>query len=163
VVPQLGDSVLAGLLLFAGAVVVSVWLGRQWRRAFGIRVATVLVNVVVISLALVHGIHDPYTREYHGPTVPCCGLISPNGTAVTEIRPYDSEGRPLTDVQLYDQYGNPLEVGGDRPLRFREDGTPAQNVYPIDPAPDGLEGEVLPGPVAPLLPRRSGSPSSPTP
>jgi hypothetical protein len=158
VLPRLEDSLELGLLLLLGAVLVSVWIGRRRSAHPGIRAAVVALNVAVLFLAFVNGIQYPDT-DGNEVSYPCCGLISPAGNVITDIRPYDSEGRPLSDVQLYDQYGLPVEVSTDRLPRVREDGTVGQNVFPISPAPDELNGEVRPGPVAPLLPRPSVSPS----
>ena len=117
VVPRAGDSVAVGLLLVVGAVVVSVWLAHQWRRAAGIRVATVVVNAVVLFSAMVNGIADRYPEGYELPPS-CCGLISPSGSEITDISP----------------------------PRVREDGTTGQNVFPVNPAPDRENGETLPHP-----------------
>jgi hypothetical protein len=108
--------------------------------------------------------------------------LSANGEQVSNVFPYDSQGRPLAGVQLYDQDGHPLEIGEDD--RYYDDGsgsggelvpgseagTPARwNVYPMqvrkaNPVNGELEGvEKLPPPFTAVPPLIAAPTSGATP
>jgi hypothetical protein len=154
--PYVEESAVLGLLLLIGCTVGSVWIGRNWHRP---RAAVIALNVAVAFLGLVGAFTFTFVSA-SGAVADgtCCGLNGPNGV-VTDIHPYDSQGRPLTDVQLYDQWGNPLEVPGYGPPRVRQDGTSGNNVFPLYPTPDVTMGESAPASVAPILPRPTASPT----
>jgi HAAS domain-containing protein len=48
--------------------------------------------------------------------------LQDRGTFVTNVFPYDAQGRPLTGVQLFDQDGRPLTVNRDARLRWSDQG-----------------------------------------
>jgi hypothetical protein len=116
----------------------SVLLGRRSvadprLRWAGIAASVAAVVALLLFLALVgsadgSGVEEPY------PASDTSGL-----SGVTNLYPYDKDGRPLTDVQLYDQDGNPVELTGDtdssgnlltRVPRTATDGLVVPNVYP---------------------------------
>jgi hypothetical protein len=92
-------------------------------------------------------------------------------TGVTNLYPYDQDGRPLTDVQLFDQDGHPVDLTGTTDLsgnritqvaRRTADGQVVNNVFPqrqtvedpMNPSADGLPAQlpvVPPGVRAPKL------------
>ncbi|GAB3600095.1 hypothetical protein GCM10027446_33060 [Angustibacter peucedani] len=110
-------SGLLGWVLAAAAVVVSVELGRGRWTNDAVRVLTVLGNVVAVLVLLVFlgsqssGGNDSvsYDGPYPGDALQD-GVVTNNGSTVTNLFAYDGEGRPLTGVQLFDQDGRPLAV-----------------------------------------------------
>ena len=128
---------LPGLAMLAVLLVpVSVVLGRReasepWLRWAG-PAASIAIAVVALffTSAILTGGADP--QPY--PVQDSSGL-----SGVTNLHPYDRDGRPLTDVQLYDQDGRPVELTGDadssgnlltRVSRTTADGVVVGNVYP---------------------------------
>ena len=103
-------------LAAAVAVVVSVELGRgRWQQEV-VRVLTVVGNVVAVLVLLVflgsHSIGGSDLRgqgQYVDEPAPT-GVLQHDGSTVTNLYAYDSQGRPLAGVQLFDQDGNPLSV-----------------------------------------------------
>lgn len=109
-------------LVFALAVVISVWLGRRassHRQTSGEHVLVLLGNVVaVLGLAAVIGTlasrgvlgnDDEVYREdasFLG-AVPT-GAFHEDGTQITNLYPYGADGRLLENVRLYDQDGRPF-------------------------------------------------------
>jgi hypothetical protein len=84
-----------------------------------------------------------------------------NGEPVTDIVPYDSQGRLLRDVRLYDEQGRPLEVG---PENRWYDGTtdpPPWNVYPQNLPQEGVAPRAEP--TASAQPTPADTPSVPVP
>jgi hypothetical protein len=93
-----------GWLLTAGLIVLSIRIGAitprlpGWSR-YAIVPATVLVVVIgFASLSTGTPPADP-------------SVTYDRWSQVTDVFPYDSNGRPLSDITLYDQYGNPLLFG----------------------------------------------------
>ena len=107
--PRIEDNELLAVLLLAGAVLGSVWLGRRGpltrplhRYALRAGTAALLLFAVVgffeiDSESRQSGYLDvQYVNEYGG---------------VADVFVYDADGRLLRDVQLYDQNGQPLRFG----------------------------------------------------
>lgn len=118
VVPSLGPWGLP-LLLVAVVGSVLVGLGRVWPGRGGVvaRVVLLLLNgfaVLVTPLCLAS-----YTSAadvegwYDGEAVGTVEGLSHDGVAVTNVYPYDAQGRPLVGVQLVDQDGRRLPVAAD--------------------------------------------------
>jgi hypothetical protein len=89
---------------------------------------------------------------------PVSGLRT-DGEEITNIFPFDADGRPLRDVYLIDQDGLPVEASSDdspylEPTLPRDgDGNPVTNRYPqvqhqVDPA----TGQRSPGPTPEFRP-----------
>jgi hypothetical protein len=130
------------LVVLAVFVVVSVQLGRgAWRtgdlvqRSVLARLALVGLNafaVVALPVAFAHavdGIAEQHAWEYNNGPDATSILVNGNGERVTNIYPYDANGKPLKGVQLFDQDG--LQI----PLPFAEDNAPSDRqdgmtVYP---------------------------------
>jgi hypothetical protein len=111
--PEIGPTLLPGLLLLAGSVAASVQVGRHappsgtWRSL--VTVANVGLFLFALSLA-----GQVQQRIYSGPvmvysTPPGQCLVNGDGTTIDNLYPYDAEGRPLGPVLLYDQDGRPLD------------------------------------------------------
>jgi hypothetical protein len=166
--PRFGDSVLVGLLLAVGAIALSVWVGRRTGRRRWVSRAVLLTNLVVAFMTLVAllDIQERYAQQEATYYWPVSGeLAGPNGR-ITDIRPYDRDGRPLSDVQLYDQNGIPIDLEGPNAYRYRPDGTTWGNVFPqFELAPGEYAGPVQPlGPApTPSVTTPVQSPGAPTP
>lgn len=125
-------SDLAGLAAVVVGVVLSVQLGRgrwwpadAWRRNAGLRVVLLGLNVFALVMfpvvlnGLDHGSTARFSQGYdHGyqdgsrdirDSGPKAGLYL-DGTWVSQIYPYDAQGRPLVGVQLFNQVGEPINV-----------------------------------------------------
>lgn len=147
VVPRLGGSGEAGVLVIAVAVAVSVWLGLQARRhGSPFPRASALANAVLV-LAIVptaaefgntHG-YDALVAAASTPTP--APAVPPgvwnDGVAVANIYPFSRDGRLLHDVLLYDGAGRPIEVRstrGEDPNRrwvVTNGNVPLFNAFPI--------------------------------
>lgn len=132
-VPHLGG---AGWLVLVAAIAGSVQLGRGrfWpggSRGVLARVVLVGLNVVAVIVALAavdransdsrywdgygsgyeHGLADGNgASERPADDQEPTGSLRFDGKAVTNVYPYDAQGRPLAGVQLFDQSGKPLTV-----------------------------------------------------
>jgi len=127
-----------GLVLLLAVIVLSVQLGRHtplpvaWQRFVVAAWNVVAVLVLLPMLFTSNGDSYPVTSD-GGYTSPGLNL---GGGAVTNVFPYDSQGRPLTGVQLYDQDGRPLETDENNRTSYDE-ATGAE--YTLVPgSPDGL-------------------------
>lgn len=160
-----GDEV--GFLLVLAAIVVSVEVGRRLH-TFGRRqrTTTTVVNVLAV-LALLPVLWQTTASSgydagsgYVDQTPP--GL-SYNGAAVSNVFPYDAQGRPLEGVQLYDQQGQALEIGEADRTQFDTNGNELRllpgtaagmpqrwNVFPLREQQMGtatdIDGNPVPGP-----------------
>jgi len=116
----------------------SVILGRRSvadrrMRLAGVAASVAAVVVLLLFVAVVMVAGDTGPQPY-----PIVTDTSGLG-GVTNLYPYDKDGRPLTDVQLYDQDGNPIELNSEtdstgnlltRVPRTAGDGLVVTNVYP---------------------------------
>jgi hypothetical protein len=129
IVPTL-RGVVPGVAVTIAATVVSVqigrgrwWPGRRVRTSPAARVLLLALNAFAVVMApLVLGQFPGAGTPRYGDTgavysVPPAGLQS-QGSYVTNVFPYDAQGRPLTGVQLFDQDGSPLTVGRDGRFDF---------------------------------------------
>jgi len=116
--PQPADSPVLGLLLVLTGIGLSVWLGRSadrnfWRRSgTATNVALIVLLAIATLTASPSGVESTFSVEQRQ------FLVSQHGP-VTNVYPYDSEGRPLEGVLLFDQDGNPLRVN-DRGFQAHE-------------------------------------------
>jgi len=114
-VPRLLGSTLLGLLAVTAAVAGSVALGRRGTRSRATRGLLAAGNaaLVVVALLLVAELgdseaSDDYRREFATTSAgPVSGLRS-DGKELSNIFPFDAQGRPLPDVYLVDQDGDPV-------------------------------------------------------
>ena len=187
--PGLEPRSAAQLVILVGILVASVQLGRRsadgravrWRwPVLAANVLALLALPYALQAASVPTVYTEMTQPVAA--VPGDGLYL-NGFQVTNVRPFDAQGRPLTGVQLFDQDGNPLEVrpnssnntavapGGltESLPRLDANGEARWNVFPLDqratdplspPEPVPTAVDPLPDAVAPPSP--SASPTAPT-
>jgi HAAS len=154
-VPTILGSQVVGLLAAGAAVVGSVALGRRGTATRRGRRLTFAANAALglFALVLFGGIgaarvtDEPTYDEYmvsgsYPESLP--GLRS-DGREISNVHPYDANGKPLKGVQLYDQDGLPLvATHGDNPelesrLPLDANGNTIANRYPreqyqVDPA-----------------------------
>ena len=168
-----------GLVLLVAVIVLSVQLGRHtplpvtWQRvtiaAWNLIAAVLLLPLLFASNGGSYGISD--SGDYSSPG------LNLDGGQVTNVFPYDSQGRPLTGVQLYDQDGRPLETDENNRSAFDDStGTeftlvpgsptglaPRWNAFPLQQRRIDPDTGTL-GPVQPAAPPLSGVPlvGSPT-
>ena len=147
----------------------SVLLGRRSQVDLRLRVAEVAASVGAVAALVLFGaaavpsgagIPEPY------PAVQDTSRVA----GVTNLYPYDKDGRPLTDVQLYDQDGNPVDVTGRTDIsgnriaqvaRRTADGRVVNNVFPqqqtvedpSNPDADGVPAQLPVVPPAVRAPR----------
>jgi hypothetical protein len=106
--PELGGNRALGLLLFVALAVPSVALGRRTQTGAArwlVRAGNVALGVYAVVFA------TWFYTDRAGPelvTPVPIGVTSLDGGEITDIYPYDADGRPLHDVRLYDQNGNPI-------------------------------------------------------
>jgi hypothetical protein len=113
----------ARVLLAVVAVVLSVQLGRgawgtgRWHRPLFGRLVLVALNVLAILLlpVLAQRLIAPpawaYQQSYADPLLNDDVAVFSGGHQVTNIYPYDAQGKPLVGVQLVDQDGRGLNLG----------------------------------------------------
>lgn len=113
--PRLGGSTLAAVLLLAATVVGSIWLGRRssgftrWPR-FAVNVATVL-----LFLFGVVGFYEADQRSHLSGGYDYQPVYEPNPYAgVEDVYVYDRAGRLVEGAQLFDQNGQPIRLGYPR-------------------------------------------------
>lgn len=132
---------LGGLLLLLVAILISAQLGRRApspdRRE---RVLVTVGNVVAVLflLPVMFSASGPYPEAYGSPQTvnedyPWAAGLNNGNQAVTNVFPYDAEGRPLTGVQLYDQDGRPLEVAEENRSGFDESTQQSFDLVPGSP------------------------------
>ncbi|MBE1484932.1 HAAS signaling domain-containing protein [Plantactinospora soyae] len=168
--PRLGGSGLAAILLLAVTVTGSIWLGRRTDR-LGQRPRWILHlgTVLLVCFGLVgffeadgratdgyNGYSPVYTDQYSG---------------VQDVYVYDSEGRLLTDVRLFDQNGEPIRLGNpwcEEAQQRLQPGPdyvdPMRQPYPY--CPQGAPFQVRPTAPPTLVPTASAEPTEsvgPTP
>lgn len=158
-----GGVLLLALLLVPASVV----LGRRTRRDPGWRWAGYAASAAsVLLVVLVAGVTTVSVEGGTSAVSPEPAQDQPAGLdSVSNLYPYDKDGRPLTGVQLYDQDGNPVELQVDtntdgavltRIPRRTTGGDIVRNVYPqqqvastTDVDGSTRQREVTPPPVHP--------------
>lgn len=179
-VPALLGSALVGLAATAVAVFASVSLGRRHHGEPRPRWVILVDALVVIGTLLAAGV----VRQHVGPQyvfseaapMAAGGVSHPDGTQITNLFPYDLDGRLLDGVLLYDQDGRPVTVGDGDPYsdsglpletdyRLDANGAEIPNLYPLDQRiqewryqPHGSESTLEEQPVRPpaIVPPRLG-------
>jgi len=114
-VPSLFGSTLLGLLVTAGAVVGSVAIARRGATTRRARRLRLLANtgLAVFALIFLGGLAvGTSVTVTPTPAVAQGKFFVPglrqNGVEISNIFPFDAQGRPLHDVYLVDQDGNPI-------------------------------------------------------
>jgi hypothetical protein len=156
--PRLDGSVLAGLVLLAGTVLASVWLGRRspglrgWPRRM-LRLGTAALLIFSFAMLLnvdQHASSDQFSSYQEV-------SVDHRYDRIEDVFVYDQEGRLVRNAQLFDQNGVPIRLGW--PTCLSADGTmpPPRNAYPY--CPDRVPfGAPAPAPPAPTV----SAPAAPT-
>jgi hypothetical protein len=168
-VPRVDNSHTLGLLVLAGCLVASIWLGRRtpslrrWPR-----LAVHAGTLVVLGFALIALVDlENRNSSYYEPT------YNDPYSHIQDVYVYDAEGRLLEGVRLFDQNGIPIQLGyqwcGDGTVRyFDQQGLQVPVPKPTDTYPHCPQGAPfrLPAPTltvpAPADPTVPASPA-PTP
>ncbi|GAB3139557.1 hypothetical protein GCM10027290_08940 [Micromonospora sonneratiae] len=167
--PRLGGSFLAAVLLLVTCVTASVWLGRRssgltrWPR-WTLNVATALI--AVFGVALFTSVDSDSNGIGYYPS-----SVDDPYQHIQDVYVYDSEGRLVEGARLFDQDGQPIQLGWPwcaSAQREQEFGDPTRRTYPYCPesAPFRLRQPgptVTPSPTAPSVPEPTDSPSAVTP
>jgi hypothetical protein len=168
--PRLGDSTIAGLIILAVFVVGSVWLARRepgmgrWpRRTVQVVSALILLFGIVQFFSL--GASRPWTAE-PGAIV---HYEDPYGY-VSDVYVIDRDGQLLRDVRLVDQNGTPITIGWAHCDEAAEEfGSGGEWVPTYPRCPDDLPWwlehvtEPLPSPTAAPAPTTPAPDPSPAP
>ncbi|MEH1015359.1 hypothetical protein V6U90_19870 [Micromonospora sp. CPCC 206060] len=153
--PRLGGSALAALLLLGVCVVASVWLGRRaaqlrrWpRRLVGAAGAVLAVFAVVGFFEADQDVVDSGYEYYATP-------VAHDQYRVRDVYVYDSEGRLITGARLFDQDGTPIRLGVPDCLEQTEppvvsDRVPVVPAYPHCPERAPFRFGPLPAPTPPV-------------
>jgi hypothetical protein len=159
--PRLGGSTIAALVLLAVFIWLSIRLGRRSDRLSRWPRRVVFAGGALLLIMAVVGFVNADQRARHG-QLEYVTVHDDRASSIQDIYVYDSQGRPLTDVWLLDQDGRPLELGWwrcERPLLAAKEAYLAQRLgrltYPHCP-----QYAPLPAPPAPTAPP---SPTSPGP
>jgi hypothetical protein len=146
--PPVFGSALVGLVTAALFVLLSLREGRQNRAAGGATGVRRWVRWGVAVVCLIGAVAMPDRMQpplYNSagttfaPAPPC---LNHAGDPITDVHPYDRDGRPLADVRLYDQNGRPLVPCGL--------GTPS--ISALGPVPVPLTSILPPSPPVPTEP-----------
>ncbi|HLU32669.1 MAG TPA: hypothetical protein VKZ74_01420 [Natronosporangium sp.] len=181
--PRLGGSTIAGLVILAGFVAGSIWLAhrgdrlRRWQRR-----AVQITSAVLVLFGLAGLIGVDENQRWGWPGAPIYVSEDPYGH-VDDVFVVDGEGNLLTGVALFDQDGNPIDIGNtwcSDTAEYEQDG---RYVIRYPRCPDNLpwwlnpmfqrEGETavasptpLPtpdAPASPVDPTEPGGPADPSP
>jgi hypothetical protein len=152
--PRLGGSSLAGLLLLTVCVAGSLWLGRRtptlspWRRR-----AVGLSTGLLALFALVGFVDLDQRRDGDGYYYEPSSAETPY---IRDVFVYDGQGRLVPGARLFDQDGNPIRLGDP----YCTDGTgvqveqekPVLPTYPYCPSAAPFRFEAVPAAPAPTGP-----------
>jgi hypothetical protein len=138
------------------AVVASVAVGR-WSVSGGRSRLVWLANLAIVPLALVAVVAMGDGRSDFGEPsttyIRSTGYVATDGTPLTNIYPYDAQGRLLDGVLLYDERGMPIDLrqqSSDAGVRtdvpLGADGQPITNSFPYRQEPLGTGGTAVPPP-----------------
>ena len=112
--PRIGGSEVVALLLLAGAVLGSIWLGRRsftfterWPRWALYAGSTVLVLVAIGGFASA----DSSSRDSNYSDVNYDSNSGNSFGGVQDVFVYDEQGRLVTGARLFDQEGNAIQLG----------------------------------------------------
>jgi hypothetical protein len=110
-IPRLGGSTLAGLVILAAAIAGSVWFARRtpqlgrWPRRVVFVASAFLVLVGIAGFAGIDA-----EQRWGWPTGTDYVSVNPY-EGVADVYPVDQQGRLITGVTLLDQNGNPIHIG----------------------------------------------------
>lgn len=163
-IPRPFGSRVLGVLAVAGAVAGSVALGRRGTSRRGwVALGNAGLGLFAVLMLLELGAGEAYDDQYHPEFVttysePALGLRA-NGREITNIFPFDADGKPLQGVYLVDQDGDPVvATRNDDPslearLPLDGAGSEVENRYPqVQQQLDPATGERVPGPTPEFRP-----------
>lgn len=161
--PRLGGSEPAAVVILVGFVLGSIWLGRRSVRLARWPRRLMLAGTAILAVFALAGFAEA-DQQARGRS----DMYSPvNGNPyhdIGDVYVYDSEGRLLTGVRLFDQNGEPIELGYMR-CQEENEGMATSDwkiaSYPRCPqnAPFTIRPEELPGIPQPATPTPGASPS----
>jgi hypothetical protein len=162
--PRLGGSGLAAILLLAATVTGSIWLGRRTDR-LGRRPRWIVhVGTVLLVFFGLVGFLEADSRATGGYNNNYSPVYTDQYSGVQDVYVYDSEGRLLTDVRLFDQNGEPIRLGTpwceeaqDRLQSGPDFVDPMRQPYPY--CPQGAPFQVRPTAPPSLPPSGSAEPT----
>ncbi|MDI5937256.1 MULTISPECIES: hypothetical protein [unclassified Micromonospora] len=130
--PRLGGSTLAALLLLGVCVVASVWLGRRTAALTRWPRIALWAGTAILAVFAFVGFVDADDRL--GWNESGYESTSVDAPYIGDVFVYDSEGRLVENARLFDQNGNPIRIGYPECERagLPESG-PALPVYPYCP------------------------------
>lgn len=107
-VPTVSNSKVLGVVVLAIAIPISVQLGRRSLRGVG-RALIVAGNLLAAAILIptIGAVSNVTYYASDAQAVPAQGVYN-DGHLVSNIYPYDGQGRPLDHVRLYDDSGQPL-------------------------------------------------------
>lgn len=121
----LGDDGFIGIpadldqwIIWFAVILTSLWvgsakLGRRWSRVRAITVALALLPMAITFYGIAEGTIQTFDQLRNGNRgARTTGLIY-NGTPVTNIFPYDTDGNLLENVTLIDDLGRPLNSAAE--------------------------------------------------
>ena len=144
--PSVAGSTIVGLILVGAACVVSVRWGRRSGDDERRRRLTVVANVllIVLSLQALNALRFDRRQEFVPVDDHRAGqLTGTGGQIITNVYPYDREGRLLTGVTLHDQDARPIITGSSA------DGIQSFPIGLSPPAPPFASTTTAPPPEAP--------------
>lgn len=180
--PRLDGSVFAGLVLLAGTVLASVWLGRRsaglrgWRRQ-AVQIGT--AGLLLFSFVTLVTVDQRASADQFGGYQEIS--TDRRYDMIQDVFVYDEQGRLVTNARLFDQNGVPIRLGWPTcpdgtgavpPPRYVYPYCPQQAPFappvpssaaPTPPAPGGSATPAPTGSVAPGTPAPSGSAPAPEP
>jgi hypothetical protein len=126
--PRVGGNALVGLVLLAGFMVGSVWLGRREYRLSRWPRRALYAGTAVLVLVVLIGFFDADDR-LRGPAYYEVVNDDPYGD-VGDLYVYDQNGQLQRGVRVYDQNGDPIVFSGSAPCDVSMD---PGNIYPRCP------------------------------
>ncbi|WP_435823600.1 HAAS signaling domain-containing protein [Micromonospora haikouensis] len=156
--PRLGGSTLAALLLLGVCVVASVWLGRRTAALTRWPRIALWAGTAILAVFAFVGFVDADDRL--GWNESGYESTSVDAPYIGDVFVYDSEGRLVENARLFDQNGNPIRIGYPECERagLPESGR-ALPVYPYCPENAPFQAGPVgarPAPAGPPLPTPTG-------
>jgi hypothetical protein len=109
--PRLGGSTLAAILILGVFVPASIWFGRREQRlARGPRFVVGLATAFLVLFGVVGLFNVRFSGYGAGGAVYQPTYGNPLDS-VRDVFVYDEQGNPLTNVRLFDQDGQPIRIG----------------------------------------------------
>ncbi|MBG0563205.1 HAAS signaling domain-containing protein [Actinoplanes aureus] len=108
--PRVVDNELFALLLLAGAILGSIWLGRRGQPAKPVPRLLLKAGTAVLAIYAVVGFFEADGQARQSTSYMDTSYVSEFGH-VQDVFVYDNQGRLIKGAQLYDQNGQPIRLG----------------------------------------------------